>query len=171
MIFTRVLSFAALLCPTIARAASNTLTGTWDQVYSNKYVQSTTEMDWKCIKVHAYAQDKQLNIYKVAHLHGGPQVVITPLVTAHLDNDKINIQKNARSSASPVKKDDTFDVHKYSNDTIIITGDDNPALFVWTREGSQEEPIDIPRLMAFAETIGFEVDQDQIVSTYNKTTC
>ena len=170
--FTRALSAAALLLPAaMTWAASNTLTGTWHQVYSNKYVGSTTEMDWKCIKVHAHTQGAQLSIYKVANLHGGPQTIITPLVKAHLDKNKIIMHENARSSASPVKQDVTYDVHTYSNDTVIITGEDNPALFVWTREGSQEEPVNIPRLMAFVDTIGFQLNADQIVPTYNKATC
>lgn len=36
---------AALLCPVAAAAVPGTLTGTWNQVYSNNYVQTTTEID------------------------------------------------------------------------------------------------------------------------------
>lgn len=110
-------------------------------------------------------------MFKVAHLHGGPQVVVTPTVTADLRNDKITVKGNPRSPNTPVKVDSMYDVHTYSNDTMVITGDNNPALYVWTREGSDEEPVDIPRLLAFVDNLGFQLNKDQIVPTYDKTTC
>ena len=163
---------AALLCPVAAAAMPRTFTGTWNQVYSNNYVQTTTEIDWKCIKVYTYLdKNTDLAIFKVAHLHGGPQVVVTPVVSADLRDNKITVKGNPRASNSPVKIDSTYDIHPYSNDTVVITGDNNPALYVWTREGSDEEPVDIPRLLAFADKLGFQLHKDQIVPTYNRTTC
>jgi hypothetical protein len=100
-----------------------------------------------------------------------PQVVVTPVVTADFRNNKITVKGNPRSSNSPVKVDSVYDVHQLSNDTVVITGEDKPALFVWTREGSDERPLDIPRLVAFADKLGFKINDNQIVPTYDKTNC
>jgi hypothetical protein len=163
---------AALFGPAVAWAAASTtpLAGTWKQIFSNKYVQSTMEMDWRCIKAYAMVTDQYVFIHKIARLHGGSQIVVTPITTAHIDDNKVTVAHP--TIQTPVKKDTVYDIHEYSNDTIVITGEDNPALFVWTRDGSHDEdPVDIPRLMAFVDKIGFKLNETDIVKTYDKDTC
>ena len=161
---------AALSGPAVAWAAAPTsLSGTWKQVFSNRYVQSTSEMDWRCIKAYAMVTDKHAYIHKLARLHGGPQIVVTPIFTAHVDDGKMTMQHSLIET--PVKKDSVYDIHAFTNDTIVITGEDNPALFVWTRDGSEEDPVDIPRLLAFVDKIGFKLNEADIVQTYDKDTC
>jgi hypothetical protein len=151
-------------------AASTSLSGTWKQVFSNRYVQSTSEMDWRCIKAYAMVTDKHVFVHKLARHHGGPQIVGTPSLTAQIDGGKMTRQHSLIET--PVKKDSVYDIHAFSNDTIVITGEDNPALFVWTRDGSRDpDPVDIPRHMAFVDKIGFKVNETDIVQTYDENTC
>lgn len=154
--------------------ASALKAGVYDQVYSNAYVQSTTEMDWKCIQVYVYVNTTRddsttaVFVHKTAHLHGGPQIVTTPVIETKVANNSMTIT----SKATKVTK--AYDIHDYSNDTMVITGRDDPALYVWTRQGSREDPVDIPRLLVYVQDLGFHVKDpiySKIVSTYDKETC
>jgi len=170
----KVFSFCAVLFGTSSAcaAAPNVISGSWKQLYSNNYVQLTTEIDWRCIKAYAFQSENETEVYihKLARLHGGMQIVITPILTAHVEDNQLTIQRP--TDPSPVKEDRVYDIHEYSNDTLVITGEDNPALFVWRRDGSLEKnSIDIPRLMAFAADIGFKVRETDIVNTYDKNEC
>lgn len=154
----------SLLLPFLARGLS--LAGSYRQTHSNLYVQYTTEIDWKCITVHATADDASniLEIYKKARLHGGPITVTTPVQKALLGPSNFTV-------AHPQL---TYDVHAFVNDTVVVTGVETPSLYVWQRSNSSAEPVDIPRLTAFLTNIKFEVPDTtykKIVSTYNVSTC
>jgi hypothetical protein len=149
------------------------LDGTWKQTYSNVYVQSTTEIDWHCIQVFVTMTDPaatQMTFYKKASLHGGPIMVTTPTYEAHLVNDTFTLREK------------NYDIHPYSNDTYVITGKDDPSMFVWTREddssddNDEQAPIDVPRLTAFIKKLGIEThtpigNYGKIVQTYDSNTC
>jgi hypothetical protein len=134
-------------------------------------VQPTSEVDWRCIKAYATENDKLVYLHKLARLHGGSQIVATPIYTAHVYDNKITMQHSLIET--PVTKDTVYDIHAYSNDTLVITGEGSPALFVWTRDNGGDEgaPVDIARLMAFVDKIGFKLNETDIVKTYDKNTC
>ena len=163
---------AALLgITTTAWAATSTsLSGTWRQIYSNAYVQTTREVDWRCIKAYVIENETGVYIHKIARLHGGPATVVTPVFAVRVKDNKMTVHHT--SVETPVKRDTLYDIHEFSNDTVIITGEDNPALYVWTRDGSRDEGgVDIPRLMAFVDKIGFKLNATDIVPTYDKNAC
>ena len=153
-------------------AQPQSLTGAYLQTYSNMYVQYTTEIDWKCIKVFV-SEDKDarfIDIYKEARLHGGPVKVTTPIQRAVLGNANFTVEMPL-SSRFPRQ---SYGTHWFTNDTLVITGEEVPALYVWQRHNSTEEPADIPRLVEFLDKIPFDVPDKtyrEIVSTYNSSSC
>lgn len=154
--------------------ASLNMTGLFHQTYSSTYVQSTSEIDWKCVKVHVTPTPRDpawIEIYKEAHLHGGPATVTTPVQLAQLNGSSFTITTRGIMSPTRVR---TYDVHAYTNDTYVITGKDDPALYVWTRANSTDEPVDIARLSAYVDELGFDVPDPMyrnITPTYNPKTC
>lgn len=156
----------------LAPAAALSLTGAYRQTHSNMYVQYTTEVDWKCVTVHVTADDDAmtLDVYKKARLHGGPVTVITPVQRALLGNNKFTVTTPLSSKFTR----QTYDVHTFVNDTLVITGEETPSLYVWQRANSSAEPVDIPRLLAFLRNISFDVPDAtyrEITPTYDVNTC
>ncbi len=142
------------------------LAGSYRQTYSNLYVQYTTEIDWKCVTVHATVGDAahRLEIYKKARLHGGPVTITTPVQQASMGPSNFTVAHPKR----------TYDVHAFVNDTVVVTGVETPSLYVWQRSNSSEEPVDIPRLAAFLDSIHFDVPDTtyrKITATYDVHTC
>lgn len=162
-------SFIAFL---LAPTAAVSLTGSYRQTHSNMYVQYTSEIDWKCVKVHATADDDNmvLDLYKEAKLHGGPVTVVTPVQRAILTKDKFTV-------ATPMSSKFTrqsYDLHWYDNDTLVVTGEQTPALYVWQRANSSAEPADIARITAYLRNISFDVPDPtyrEIKPTYDVKTC
>ena len=160
-----------LFCSSLGNAFS--IEGAYHQTHSNMYVQYTTEIDWKCVKVHANVDnDTTLSLQKQARLHGGPVTVMTPIQTAVLGPNKSNFTvETPHSSRFPRQ---TYDLHWYTNDTVVVTGEETPALFVWQRANTTEEPVDIARLETFLAEIPFDVPDPiyrKIASTYDRSTC
>lgn len=145
------------------------LHGTFYQTYSNMYVQSTTEIDWKCIKVYVDSLENPPRIvfHKTASLHGGPLNVTTPTVEAKILDNAFSIPSSGLTKI--------YDIHDYSTNTLVITGRDTPALYVWNRQGSHDdEPVDIPRLLVYMHDIDFRVHDpfySKIVLTYDDEQC
>ncbi len=153
-------------------------TGTYNQLYTNAYVDSTTEIDWKCTQVHVTVHDDNHGVrvvyHKTAQLHGGPQTVKTPTFAGRL------IGGTLTSNASE------WDLHSYNPETLVLTGTTNPSMYVWTRStsssesesesesesdsGNSGEPADIPRLMVFVTKLGLRAPL-RLVPTYNDTAC
>ena len=155
------------------------INGTWNQRFSSMYVQSTTEGDWRCIKVNVTVDDQnRVSWYKTAHLHGGPLTVTTDTRYAQLHGDKVTVKTHVdalrlKDTKVMMKTTSVYDVHSYSNQTLVITGEDDPALYVWTKEG-YDEGIDVPRLHAYLQELGFIVKDDEynfIVETYDNSKC
>lgn len=150
------------------------ITGIYRQTHSNMYVQYTTEIDWKCVQVHVKVDDNatDLEIYKQARLHGGPVTVTTPVQKALLGSNKFTVVVE-HNSVPPVNVR-SYDIHPYSNDTYVITGEDTPSLYVWQLADSTEEPVDIARLQTFLKKIGFDIPDPHyrnITATYDPSTC
>jgi hypothetical protein len=159
--------FIASLAPCLALGLS--LAGSYRQTHSNMYVQYTTEIDWKCVMVYATANDEDdpttLDLYKQARLHGGPVTITTPV-------QKVEVGPSNLTVAQPLKQ--TYGIHWLNNDTVVITGQETPSLYVWQRSNSSGEPVDIPRLTAYLTTIPFDVPDAtyrQIRVTYDVENC
>lgn len=142
------------------------LNGTWKQLYSNQYVQLTTEIDWKCIQVYVSVNDdsREMTFYKKAKLHGGPQDVVTPNVHARLYNNQTKYKVSSNNK--------TYDIHPYSNDTVVITGVNDPSFYVWQlsdEDDDDDDVVDVPRLVVFVNKLGLR--EQTYIKTYDKTTC
>lgn len=161
--------------------------GTWRQVYSNPYVQATAEIDWACVEVDIAApfpDPETLVLTKRAYLHGGPQTVTTPGFSATLeDGHKLVFPKAAaivvhtlRGAPASIKVDRVFDLHRYNNDTLVVTGENDPTLLVWAR-GQGADPANVPSpedVEAFVANLGFRPANPAyatVKSTYNATAC
>jgi hypothetical protein len=149
------------------------LNGTWHETYSNNYVQTTSQVDWKCVVVHVRVDDDgDMTLQKTASLHGGPINMTSPLVRTKLQGNTFATPTSFRSSV-------TYDVHPYDNRTVVITGEEVPAMYVWTRppESDDEDdydPVDVPRILAFAEKLGFHSSDryyNEMVQTYDARSC
>lgn len=156
-----------------AHAATVTLHGKWNQLFSNLYVYRTSEVDWKCVRVFVDVNGSTMSFYKRASLHGGPVDVTTPVLHTTLMNDKFAVPTSFRSSI-------TFNVHPYNNHTVIVTGEEVPALYAWVRpdavdrDNDDDQVLDVPRLLAFVKHIGFasrDPSDDVLVETYDRKAC
>jgi len=63
IILSACVSTAAVLTPSM-------LNHTWTQVYSTYYIQSSSEIDWKCVKAFITVSNSTIAIKKKALLHG-----------------------------------------------------------------------------------------------------
>lgn len=151
----------------LVTGTTGVMNGTWKQLYSNQYVQLTTEIDWKCITVYVSVNDdgsNEMTFYKKAKLHGGPQDVVTPKVHAHLYNNQTKYKVSSTNK--------TYDIHPYSNGTVVITGKNDPSFYVWQRsqdDDDDDDVVDVPRLVVFVKKLG--VREQTYIKTYDKTTC
>lgn len=134
-------SLALLLCSSIGSYAVNpfeNITGEWQQVYSDYFVQSTTEIDWFCVNVtieETYDEDV-LTLTKRAYLHGGDiDMASFPRLITTFDSGLTWI----------IGAQQFINRYNGSKENVtVLTGIDGLSLFVWTRNktaflGSSEE--------------------------------
>ena len=116
-------SFLTCLIPTV----SALLIGEWQQVYSDNFVQTTTEIDWYCVNVSVEVKPFSiLTVTKNAFLHGGDTEYESLPDVMTLEDGLVTIGGRA-----------FIDRYGDSNpNTTVLTGLDNLSLFVWTRNSS-----------------------------------
>lgn len=128
-IFSRVFGLILLLAPTVT-ATLRPYEGRWDQVYSNYYIQSTSEIDWKCITVdlNLTDDDNKILMSKTASLHGGPIFIRT--INTTIAEVTSNVWQMGKIPFILRKTDD-------ERSYLVLTGLDNLSLFVWARNASE----------------------------------
>lgn len=98
--------------------------GTWVQPLSNYYVQTTSEIDWKCVKADFYREHGNLYLVKTAYLHDpstGSNVTTVPaLVTFDTANSTMTLSS------------DVLDIRYASEHIVVVTGRTTPSVYVWT---------------------------------------
>jgi hypothetical protein len=126
-------TFLALASATLA-AGGFVPHGTWLQPLSNYYVQTTSEVDWKCVEATFYKDHGQLFMVKTAVLHDietGNNVSSVPVeVNFDADNNTMTLSIPGGSSSL----DDVYDIREASEHLIVVTGRDSPSVFVWTTD-------------------------------------
>jgi hypothetical protein len=106
-------------------------TGEWLQVSSNYFVQTTSEIDWKCITVNVNKTTTGVKISKSPYIHGvyySPNKVIT---NYYITN---NVLKNNKLPLIVKQLGPVVD-GKY--DYAMLAGSDNITFFVWARDYSR----------------------------------
>ena len=129
--FKRNLAFILLALPVMGIH-----NGIWIQSMSNYYVQSTSEIDWKCVLVQITEPgDGTFLINKTALMHspvdGVP--VETPAATFVLNTDASTLVQR-----TGLRRSSHFQVREDTPDTLILTGLDDPSAYVWTRKNITE---------------------------------
>ena len=83
LLFSSSNSFTSLFCEGTMWDIANPLAGQWIQVYNNKFVQETSEIDWGCVHVSIELNHSinQLHIKKEAILHNNEQLTATKETT------------------------------------------------------------------------------------------
>ena len=92
------------------------------QVYSNYYVQSTTEVDWKCIRVDATRDKEHLNVVKNGFLHGVYGSPVQSMMKYNITNDKFKGEK------------ETLVLRVENDEYLLWTGTNNLTMYVWARD-------------------------------------
>lgn len=138
--------FLPLLWMTAAAAMSlEEWSGTWIQAYSNAYVQTTSEVDWRCVTVDV-ALDRDegtLLLTKHASLHGGPTNVSSyPMemdFPVQADDVVILTPVGAQGPRLRGKSLSSrhYQIRTETPELVILTGLDDgaPAVYVWIRPG------------------------------------
>jgi len=114
---------------------SDLMIGHWFQVWNNKYVQVTNEIDWNCVNVSIHQINNSLiSIQKSAILHDNPKIIIHTNNSYKLDNQEL-YPLPIPSIISPIldiKIMGPIIENKYQY--LILTGKDNMSMFTLTRD-------------------------------------
>lgn len=113
----------------------------WIQIYSNYYVQSTTQIDWKCVTVDTRLADGVVNVSTHALVHGLPtdKVTVTSVFNVSTEGNTtqlINKKEHLLVRDVTYKADDHGDEHAII-DYAILTASNNMSLYVWATNYSQ----------------------------------
>lgn len=93
------------------------------QVYSNYYVQSTTEIDWKCIRVSVTQDQDRLNVTKNGYLHG---IYGSPV--------KSIMSYNVTGKNKFKGEKETLVLRVENEDYLLWTGTNNLTMYVWAKD-------------------------------------
>ena len=104
------------------------LEGDYIQVYSNYFIQSSSEIDWKCVTIHFTmpSGNVYINSTKTAFLHGRNDEIVS--VKKNFRIDQINDQVYLRSKTESLIVRDAF-VERKPN-YFVLTGVNNITLYV-----------------------------------------
>jgi len=122
----RLLNF--LLLPLAAAASALPgLSGLWYQTFSSHFLQSSFEIDWKCVQVEVLpVEENSYQVFRTARLHGGPVIYRPPPATFEYVNSTL------------VSPPFVYDVHVISNkSTVVLTDEFQPFIYVFERNLSR----------------------------------
>lgn len=118
---------------TVAAYDISMLAGNWSQVVSNYYVQSTTEVDWKCVTVHVDVQDPaSIAVAKTAFLHSPKygRLYTTPTQIYSMTEDTLV----TRVPGESLRRSRSYLIRSASADLVVLTGIEDPAVYVWSKK-------------------------------------
>jgi hypothetical protein len=137
----------------------------WFQAYSDYYIQSTQEIDWKCVTVQVNQTDDPGVFTFVKHgaLHGGTRPVTSLIYTAVLAGPVATIS-NPNAQA-------IYDIKELTEDLAVFTSSTDESLFVWTTN-----PDGIPDeqklyLLNQLESWGFSSGYKEPMESYDFEAC
>lgn len=124
------------------------LEGTWAQIYSNRFVQETREVGWKCVTVDIHlTNDSSLHVTKTAFLQGNRTRPIDESVRLdrHRPPSKDELDHGTNDTVVPVPyvsnetdsdvQESVYTLRDYDEqyNYLVWTKNDNASIFVWTR--------------------------------------
>jgi len=136
-----------LLGHAAAGVAPTLRAGSWVQLLSDQFVQATTEMDWHCVRavIIPVRETNATTVYhliKAARLHSpdGP-LVKTPAVEISLEEDgqRLRMYHSLLLSGEPYQH---FMVRNRTSDLLVLTGENEPSLYVYVRDVHEFEEDD-----------------------------
>lgn len=120
------------------------LLGTWVQVYSNRFIQETQEVAWKCVTVNVTQKEGsgQLQVTKNAYLHGNRSDPVSHSYAIRIQpptKDQVNSALEDDMSPIIYQSDEEtqpeYILREYDEqyEYVLWTKTDNVSLYVWTR--------------------------------------
>lgn len=119
------------------------LLGSWSQMYSNRYVQETQEVGWKCVTVNVTIPTKTedngmgIHVSKQGWLHGNRLSIVYKNMTWRLsDSDRRSILTNETTPILFESEEDgqTYQLRDFDKeDYLLWTAGDGVSLYVWAR--------------------------------------
>jgi hypothetical protein len=119
--------------------------GVWRQMYSNRFVQETEEVGWRCVSINVSQVNKgsnQLDIYKYAMMNGNKSNLVSHRFRINqIPPTKDQIDGYNDTSIVPIiyMSDEIGQPYYILKDYdeqynyIIWTKSDNASIYVWTR--------------------------------------
>ena len=119
--------------------------GIWRQMYSNRFVQETEEVGWKCVSINVSQIDEgsnQLDIYKYALMNGNKSIPVSHRFRINqIPPTKDQIDGDRDTSIVPIiyMSDEvgqpTYILKDYDEqyNYLLWTKSDNASIYVWTR--------------------------------------
>lgn len=108
--------------------------GNWYQLWNNRYVQETNEIDWNCINVHIHNTHDIFHLEKDAILHNNKNITIKKNYIYKLNDDKF-FPLLLESVINPVLEIKLLGpIYNNQYDYIVLTGADNLTMFTFTRD-------------------------------------
>jgi len=144
----------------------------WLQLYSNEYVQSTSEINYACVSVHVSCEnDGNMTVTKRAYQHHNEQLPIewTTLYTPKWrepssqyfeDNLVLQPAKNTSFLVVPLY------LRQILTHSIIWTGLDNKTMYVW---GDNVNVSNDAEILTKLSLLDFQGHYKRPLSSYDKT--
>jgi hypothetical protein len=157
--------------------AVDSIQGSWLQIYSNRYVQTTSEIDYHCVRaVVASVPDTPIptvTIHKKAYQHGNmlQPVEWTHTYTVTLQNESWpSLQDNLL--LEPINKKSPLVVplwlREISPHYLLWSGLDNKTMLVWSHS-SIMDPEDDAKIRKSLQELEFNGTYKSPVSSYSAT--
>lgn len=131
-----------------AQHGVSTIYGQWLQIYSDRYVQTTSEVDYSCVTVNVLPvfslSTPMVSVNKHAYQHGNQHMPLkwsqNYSISWSLDSSSV-LQDNL--VLAPVKGSSSVVtplwLRRATDNYIVWTGMDNKTMFVWAHEFSPPE--------------------------------
>jgi hypothetical protein len=138
------------------------LDGDYYQIYSNRYVQMTSEIDIQCVNVSVRTDPENVVIIKTGYVHG---LKTTPYNVTYVFKE---IPPGILYSHDTVL--DVRDVGP-SKDYIIMSGHDNLSLYVWVKDVDQFNRVYKTIVQDRIDAWSYNNEVKAPLISYNVTVC
>ena len=157
-----------LLIAPLVNGAVFPFQGTWRQLYANRFVLETQQIDWTCVSVHlSPIADHEYALTKKALLHGGTQWVANyPTLMVNVTSPaSITLREPATSSGEHEAM--TYSVFQPTPEVLVLTSFTDPSMYIWARHIHDYTTKVKDTVSGVLDKIGFDTSVRKPVSTYS----